>query len=63
MKTVGDRRQVWLGQAAKTKHGLTRSDMKLNKKGKLVSKKLSQWAKKKSNLGKHLEKKRAKSRK
>jgi hypothetical protein len=51
MKTHGTRRQVWNKTAQSTRHGLKRSDLRINKKGKLVSAKKQRLAKKKSNLG------------
>ena len=46
----GTRIQVWRGTAKKTRGGLTKAQLKKNKYGKLVSKKASAAAKKKSNL-------------
>ena len=52
-----ERKQVWAGQLQKTSGGLTKSDLVLNKRGKLVSKKKSQRAKSENNLGDWLRKK------
>lgn len=38
MPKVGDKNQVWIGAAAHTSGGLTRADLMLNKRGKVVSK-------------------------
>lgn len=38
---AGQYRQVWEGRAAKTKGGLTKKDLMLNKEGKIVSKRAS----------------------
>ena len=46
----GTRIQVWRGVKKKTRGGLTKADITKNKYGKLVSKKASAAAKKKSNL-------------
>lgn len=43
---AGQRRQVWEGRADQTSSGLTKSDLKENKDGKIVSKKASKAAKK-----------------
>ena len=61
MKTFGDRRQVWLKKAVRTRAGLIRSDLKLNKSGTVVSIKKSNLSRKKSNLGAYIKaKKKAK---
>ena len=46
----GSRIQVWRGVKKKTRGGLTKSDLTRNKYGKIVSKKASSTAKKKTNL-------------
>ena len=56
MKTVGDRREVWLRKANRTRYGLTRSGLTLNKYGRIVSRKKQAQAKKKSNLGDRVKK-------
>lgn len=38
-KIIGSRRQVWHGSMQKTSGGLTKSDLMLNKRGRIVSKK------------------------
>jgi hypothetical protein len=38
-KIIGSRRQVWHGTMQKTSGGLTKSDLMLNKRGRIVSKK------------------------
>jgi len=48
--TIGSRAQVMHGTAKKTSGGLTKSQLKYNKQGKIVSKKASQSAKKSNNL-------------
>ncbi len=35
---VGDKLAVWMGEALHTKGGLTRKDLMVNKRGKVVSK-------------------------
>ena len=52
-----ERKQVWAGEKRATSGGLTKSDLVLNKRGKLVSKKKSQRAKSENNLGDWLRKK------
>ena len=52
----GSRLEVYRGTKQKTAGGLSKKDLKLNKYGKIVSKKASAQAKKKSNLSKHLKK-------
>ena len=44
-KAVGSRREVWNGTAHHTSGGLTRVNLKKNKRGRLVSKKKSKMAK------------------
>ena len=39
--TKGQRRQVWEGRADMTRGGLTKSDLRVNKQGSIVSKKAS----------------------
>ena len=48
--TIGSRAQVMHGTAKKTSGGLTKSQLKYNKQGKIVSKKASKSAKKSNNL-------------
>ena len=48
--TIGSRAQVMHGTAKKTSGGLTKSQLKYNKQGKIVSKKASTSAKKSNNL-------------
>jgi|TARA_B110000208_G_scaffold169470_1_gene210352 hypothetical protein len=50
MKTEGSRAEVMHGTAAKTSGGLTKKDLKYNKNGRIVSKKMSQIAKKDNRL-------------
>ena len=45
-QTVGSRAQVMHGNAKKTSGGLTQKDLKYNKHGRIVSKKVSALAKK-----------------
>ena len=52
-----ERKQVWAGEKRATSGGLTKSDLVLNKRGKLVSKKKSQLAKSDNNLGDWIRKK------
>ena len=47
MKTYGDRREVFKGEAKKTRGGLEQKDLIKNKKGKIVSLKKSKMAEKK----------------
>ena len=47
---VGSRAQVMHGNAKKTSGGLTKSQLKYNKQGKIVSKKASSAAKRNNNL-------------
>ena len=47
---VGSRAQVMHGNAKKTSGGLTKSKLKYNKQGKIVSKKASSAAKRNNNL-------------
>jgi len=57
MTSLGTRLQVFRGTRSKTAGGLTKGDLRRNKVGKIVSKKASQGAKRKSNLGRYLSKK------
>ena len=52
MKTVGSRAEVWHGTAKKTSGGLLKKDLKMNKRGRIVSKKMSNRAKKEKRLEK-----------
>lgn len=47
--TAGKRRAVWEGRLRSTTGGLTKKDLKLNKQGKVVSKKASDAAKNRLN--------------
>jgi len=49
-QTFGSRAQVMHGNATKTNGGLTKSQLKYNKQGKIVSKKASTLAKKNNRL-------------
>ena len=49
-QTFGSRAQVMHGNAVKTSGGLTKSQLKYNKQGKIVSKKASALAKKNNRL-------------
>lgn len=49
---AGQRRQVWEGRAEKTRGGLTRSDLKRSKTGKIVSSKASKASKQRYNENK-----------
>lgn len=49
---IGSRAQIWHGTAYKTKGGLTKSDLLMNKRGHVVSKKLYNRAKKEKRLEK-----------
>jgi hypothetical protein len=44
LRTIGSRRKVWNGTAQKTPGGLTKSDLKMNKYGRIVSRKRSAHA-------------------
>jgi hypothetical protein len=50
LKTVGSRAQVMHGNAKKTSGGLTKSQLKYNKQGRIVSRKASALAKKNNRL-------------
>lgn len=52
MKTVGSRAEVIHGNAAHTTGGLTKSDLKVNKRGAIVSVKMSALASKEKRLEK-----------
>lgn len=45
MKTTGTKDQVWFGEAKRTKGGLRKRDLKVNKRGKVVSRAQSENAK------------------
>ena len=49
----GSRAQVWHGTAYKTSGGLTKSNLFMNKHGRVVSKKKHETAKKEKRLQKH----------
>ena len=49
---LGSRAQIWHGTAYKTAGGLTKSDLHMNKHGRIVSKKKHQTAKKEKRLEK-----------
>ena len=51
-KTVGTRAEVWHGTAKKTSGGLMKKDLKMNKRGRIVSLKMSNRAKKEKRLEK-----------
>ena len=53
-KKVGTRYQVFNNKAEKTTGGLRKANLKKNKQGRIVSKKASSTAKRKSNLGQKL---------
>ena len=50
---IGSRAQVWHGTAYKTAGGLVKSELHMNKNGRIVSKKKHQTAKKEKRLEKH----------
>jgi len=52
MLSVGSRAQVWHNNDKKTKGGLSKKDLKKNKHGRIVSKKLSMKANKENRLKK-----------
>ena len=58
MKRVGTRLQVWRNKAKQTTGGLQKGDLTQNRHKKVVSKKASATAAKKSNLKGYLAKKR-----
>jgi len=47
---AGSRLEVWQGTKKKTSGGLTKKDLKKNKAGRIVSKRVSQKAAQRSNL-------------
>ena len=51
-KLIGSRAQVWHGTAFKTSGGLTKNKLKMNKNGRIVSKKKHETAKKEKRLEK-----------
>ena len=55
--TVGTKTQVYRGSRDRTPGNLKRADLTKNKFGKVVSRKASSLAKKKSNLGSYLSRK------
>ncbi len=52
IKTIGSRAEVFHGTAKKTSGGLTKNDLIMNKRGRIVSKKKSERAKKEKRLEK-----------
>lgn len=52
MLSFGSRAQVWHNNAKKTKGGLTKKDLKKNKQGRIVSRKLSSKANRENRLKK-----------
>lgn len=50
IRSVGTREQVWEGLAKKTAGGLTKDDLIMNSRGKIVSKKRSEMGKKNNYL-------------
>ena len=54
MKRTGTKTQVYRGTRLRTPGNLKKSDLMKNKFGKIVSKKASSLAKRKSNLGRYL---------
>ena len=52
IRATGTRAQVWHGLALHTSGGLTRSALKMNKQGRIVSKKASERAQKEKRLQK-----------
>jgi len=53
VKTSGSRAEVWHGTAKKTTGGLTKSNLMMNKLGRIVSKKKHATAKREMRLLKH----------
>jgi hypothetical protein len=51
---VGSKLDVWKGKASKTRGGLEKKDLRLNRVGTVVSIKASDAAKRHNNLGKFL---------
>ena len=58
MKHYGSRVEVFHGKAKQTRYGLKKGDLMLSAKGRIVSLKKSKLAKKSSNLGTHIMKKK-----
>jgi hypothetical protein len=56
-KTHPERLLVWRGERKRTSGGLTKDQLVKNSKGRIVSKRASELAKKSSNLKNHLRKK------
>ena len=52
--TQGSRLEVWQGKKDKTSGGLTKKDLKKNKAGRIVSKRVSDKAANRSNLKRFL---------
>jgi hypothetical protein len=52
MDTFGSRAKVWHNKAKKTRGGLTKKDLKKNKRGRIVSKRKSLQAKRNKTLKK-----------
>ena len=59
MKHNGTRVEVFHGKAKQTRYGLKKGDLMLSAKGRIVSLKKSKLAKKSSNLGTHIMKKKS----
>ena len=55
---VGSRLEVWNGTKSKTSGGLVKSDLKMNSKGKIVSKKVSEQATKRNLKRKKVKRKK-----
>ena len=53
-KIIGNKREVHKGTAQQTSSGLKKDDLIVNKRGVVVSKKLSEWAKSNNPLGEYL---------
>lgn len=53
MKTIGSRAEVFHNNAVHTSGGLTKNDLKLNKRGEIVSIKMSNIASKEKRLEKN----------
>ncbi len=53
MQTIGSRAQVFHGNAQHTVGGLVKKDLMRNKRGRIVSRRKHQSAKRKNNLVKH----------
>jgi hypothetical protein len=54
MKTIGNKREVYEGEAVHTSGGLKKGELMKNKRGKIVSKKQHDSAKSNKNLGEYL---------